>query len=110
MAIPQPMPPANFHPLSRQLLESLAGHEEAGEIVIGGGVALGHYLSCRDTVDLDAWWKGEPRADVLRLIEAVMRSLATLQGFEHRRRSWGETVSLELVRGWFHRVFTGTTG
>lgn len=98
MDSPQPTPPANLHPLSRQLLESLAGHEEAGEIVIGGGVALGHYLSYRDTVDLDAWWKSEPRADVLRFVESVMRTLATRHGFEYRRRSWGETESLELLR------------
>jgi len=47
------------------LLESLTGQSEAAEIVIGGGVALSHYLQYRDTVDLDAWWRAEPRADAL---------------------------------------------
>jgi hypothetical protein len=80
------------------LLESLAGHAEAAEIVIGGGVALGHYLEYRDTVDLDAWWRAEPRADVLAFLEAAMQALASRHGLEYRRRSWGETESLELLR------------
>lgn len=99
MASPQPQPPDNLHPLSRELLESLVGHAEAAEIVIGGGVALSHYLPYRDTVDLDAWWRTEPRADVLTLLESVMQSLAARHGLEYRRRSWSETESLELLQG-----------
>lgn len=99
MATPQPKPPANLHPLSRELLESLAGHPEAAEIVIGGGVALGHYLEYRDTVDLDAWWRKDPRTDALALLEDAMRAIASRHGLEYRRRSWGETESLELLFG-----------
>lgn len=99
MSSPHPKPPGNLHPLSRELLESLAGHAEAAEIVIGGGVALSHYLEYRSTVDLDAWWRAEPRADVLALVEAEMRGIASRHGLEYRRRSWGETESLELLRG-----------
>jgi hypothetical protein len=51
MSSPRPQPPDNLHPFSRELLESLTGHSEAAEIVIGGGVALSHYLQYRDTVD-----------------------------------------------------------
>ena len=65
MSSPRPQPPDNLHPFSRELLESLTGHSEAAEIVIGGGVALSHYLQYRDTVDLDAWWRAEPRAEAL---------------------------------------------
>ena len=97
MATPPPKPPGNLHPLSRELLESLAGHAEGGEIVIGGGVALNHYLEYRPTVDLDAWWRGEPRADVVAFLETAMQTLASRHGFEYRRRSWGETESLELL-------------
>jgi len=99
MSTPQPKPPAAIHPLSRELLESLAGHPEAADIVIGGGVALSHYLEYRDTVDLDAWWRAEPRADVLALLETTMREIAVRHGLGFRRRSWGETESLELLRG-----------
>jgi hypothetical protein len=99
MPSPQPHPPDNLHPLSRQLLESLAGHEVAAEIVIGGGVALSHYLQYRDTVDLDAWWRTEPRPDVLELLESAMQALAARHGLDYRRRSWGETESLELLQG-----------
>lgn len=99
MSRPHPKTPDNLHPLSRELLESLAGHDEAAEIVIGGGVALSHYLEYRDTVDLDAWWRTEPRSDVLAFLEASMQALASRHGLEYRRRSWGETESLELLRG-----------
>lgn len=99
MATLLPKPPGNLHPLSRELLESLAGHAEAAEIVIGGGVALSHYLEYRPTVDLDAWWHGEPRAEVVAFLEAAMQALASRHGFEYRRRSWGETESLELLQG-----------
>jgi len=99
MATPLPKPPGNLHPLSRELLESLAGHAEAAEIVIGGGVALSHYLEYRPTVDLDAWWREEPRADVVAFLEAAMQAIALRHGFAYRRRSWGETESLELLDG-----------
>ena len=99
MSTPLPKPPGNLHPLSRELLESLAGHAEAAEIVIGGGVALSHYLEYRPTVDLDAWWHREPRADVVAFLEAAMQTLASRHGFDYRRRSWGETESLELLQG-----------
>ncbi len=98
MTTPQPTPPERLHPFARALLESLAGHPEAAEIVIGGGVALSHYLEYRDTVDLDAWWKTEPRADVLALLEETMRAIASRSGLGYHRRSWGETESLELLR------------
>ncbi|MGI9177563.1 MAG: nucleotidyl transferase AbiEii/AbiGii toxin family protein [Pirellulales bacterium] len=99
MATPLPQPPGNLHPLSRELLERLAGHAEAAQIVIGGGVALSHYLEYRPTVDLDAWWHREPRADVMAFLEAAMQALASRHGFEYHRRSWGETESLELLQG-----------
>jgi len=93
-----PKPPGNLHPLARELLESLAGHAEGAEIVIGGGVALSHYLEYRPTVDLDAWWRGEPRADVVAFLESAMQALAARHGFGYHRRSWGETESLELLQ------------
>ena len=94
-----PKTPKNLNPLARELLESLAGHAEAAEIVLGGGVALSHYLEYRDTVDVDAWWRVERREEVSRFLERCMMELATRHGLTYRRRSWGETESLELMRG-----------
>ena len=95
----RPKPPQNLNPFSRELLESLAGHAEAAEIVLGGGVALSHYLEYRETVDLDAWWRESPRPEVLAFVEGAMKSLAVRHGLDYRRRTWGETESLELMRG-----------
>ncbi len=95
----RPKPPKNLNPLARELLESLAGHAEAAEIVLGGGVALSHYLEYRDTVDLDAWWRTEPSDAACALVQQCMMELATKHGFTYRRRTWGETESLELLRG-----------
>ena len=95
----RPKPPQNLNPFSRELLESLAGHAEAAEIVIGGGVALSHYLEYRDTVDLDAWWRTTPNPEVLNFIERCMMALAAKHSLDYRRRTWGETESLELLRG-----------
>lgn len=95
----KPVTPKNLNPLARELLESFAGHAEAAEIVLGGGVALSHYLEYRDTVDVDAWWRTEPSEDVLRFVESCMKALAAKHGLDYRRRTWGETESLELLRG-----------
>ncbi len=95
----QPVTPKNLNPLARELLESFAGHAEAAEIVLGGGVALSHYLEYRDTVDLDAWWRTESRPEVMSFIEGCMKSLAAANGLDFRHRTWGETASLELLRG-----------
>lgn len=99
MADRHPNPPKNLNPLARELLESLAGHSEAAEIILGGGVALSHYLEYRDTVDVDAWWRTDPAAAVLVLVERCMTELAARHGFTYRRRTWGETESLEVLRG-----------
>lgn len=98
MQFVQPTTPKNLNPLARELLESFAGHPEAAEIVLGGGVALSHYLEYRDTVDVDAWWRTESRQDVMQFIEGCMKSLAAKRGLDYRRRTWGETESLELLR------------
>lgn len=95
----QPTTPRNLNPLARELLESLAGHPEAAEIVLGGGVALSHYLEYRDTVDVDAWWREQPTAAVFELAERCMTDIAERHGLSYRHRKWGETESLELLRG-----------
>jgi len=85
-----PTPPKNLNPLARELLESLAGHAEAAEIVLGGGVALSHYLEYRDTMDVDAWWRLERREEV------------SITSQEERERA-------ETLRRWYRSVFCATT-
>jgi hypothetical protein len=75
----------------------LANNPAAAEIVLGGGVALSHYLDYRETHDLDAWWASGPNAEIDRLLSEAMRTVAARHGLALTRRTWGETTSLELV-------------
>lgn len=52
MSFPSPTPPASLGTYARGVLDYLAGYEAASDIVIGGGIALAHYLDYRDTFDL----------------------------------------------------------
>lgn len=86
----KPVPPKNLNPFARELLEKMAGHEEAAEIVIGGGVALSHYLEYRDTVDLDSWWRSDPRDRAEAFVEGCLKEMADRHGLSYRRRQWRE--------------------
>lgn len=99
MSFPPPTPPSSLGTYAREVLEYLAGHEAAAEIVIGGGIALAHYLDYRDTFDLDAWWAVSPTAPANALLDEAMQSVAQRHGLACAHRSWGETVSLELIDG-----------
>jgi hypothetical protein len=99
MSQPRPTPPSHLGTHAREVLEFLGGHEAAAEIVIGGGVALAHYIDYRDTFDLDAWWAVAPTEPANALLDEAMQTVATRHGMECVRRSWGETVSLEIVDG-----------
>lgn len=48
-----PVPPKNLNPYARELLERMAGHDEAAEIVIGGGQKVFSFQISRRTVYLD---------------------------------------------------------
>jgi hypothetical protein len=93
----RPTPPANLNPYARELLDALAGHPEAAQIVLGGGVALSHYLEYRTTVDVDAWWRAEANPETRALAGKLMQDLAVRHGLQFRLRSWGETESYELL-------------
>ncbi|MGH8168973.1 MAG: hypothetical protein ACRETJ_00355 [Steroidobacteraceae bacterium] len=84
----EPKPPKSLNSYARELLDALAGHAEAAEIVLGGGVALSHYLEYRGTVDLDAWWRDAVNPEAREKI----------QSSEDRTRA-------AAVRGWFKNVF-----
>lgn len=99
MPSPLPTPPSRLGAFAREVLEFLAGHDEAAEIVIGGGIALAHYIDYRDTFDLDAWWAVSPTGPANKLLDEAMQAVATRHGLTCARRAWGETVSLELLDG-----------
>lgn len=99
MRHPQPHPPANLNPFAGEVLQKLAGRPAAADIVLGGGVALAHYLDYRDTFDLDAWWAAGPTPAARKLLAEVMQAVANAHGLTLATRSWGETTSLELIDG-----------
>lgn len=53
----------------------------------------------RDTFDLDAWWAVSPTGPANALLDESMQAVARRHGLACGRRSWGETVSLELMDG-----------
>ncbi len=97
MTTPRPVTPQSLSAYAREVLELLANNPAAAEIVLGGGVALAHYLDYRETYDLDAWWASGPNAEADRLLSEAMRTVAARHGLALTRRTWGETTSLELV-------------
>ncbi len=94
-----PVPPRRLSGFAREVLELLAGHPSAAEIVIGGGVALAHYLDYRDTFDLDAWWATAASAGATAVMAEAMTEVARRHGLSFTSRSWGETLSFELNDG-----------
>jgi len=94
----RPTPPKNLNPYAQELLDALAGNPEAAQIVLGGGVALSHYLEYRGTVDLDAWWRQQANPATRQLAQRAMGALATKHGLKFQLRNWGDTESYELLR------------
>ena len=94
-----PTVPKNLNPYARELLEAFAGQAAASEIVLGGGVALSHYLEYRGTVDLDAWWRNAVSGETRQLAQKAMEELAGRHGLRFQLRVWGETESYELLDG-----------
>ncbi len=91
-----PKQPERLDPLAREVLEQLCGQEFASEIIIGGGVALQHYLPFRTTVDLDAWWQGSPTEASRNLLLSVMQTVANHRGYDLHLRRFRDTESYEL--------------
>jgi len=89
--------PKHFPELAELCLEAITTHGLGHEISLGGGFALLHYLDYRQTHDIDAWWmpsaSPQERQQVVAVIEAALRSAG-----EVTVRSWGDVVSIELLR------------
>jgi hypothetical protein len=101
-----PQRPLNLHPLTKELLDLLKDHPEASEIVIGGGVALSHYSEHRDTFDLDAWWKSQPKPETIELVRAAMKQIARLHrsAFEEHHRA--DVISFNIKETGGQKVFS----
>jgi hypothetical protein len=85
-------------PLAERVLSLLSGRPEGDQIVLGGYLALQHYLDYRTTHDIDAWWSGRADPAAERIIRQVMRQVAGESQMALRERRFGDTLSLELVR------------
>ncbi len=90
--------PRNLDPLAEKVLDALARHPQAQEIVLGGYFALQHYADYRITHDIDAWWRTTASPAAEQAIEQAVREVAAATGHEVRERRFGETISFEMHR------------
>ena len=97
----QPIKPSTLDPRAERLLEWMGAQPWARCIVLGGGVALKHYLDYRGTKDCDAWWHQDAQAaDRRQIVSEVAGALRALNpGSEIRLREFNEVNSVELFEG-----------
>ncbi len=94
---PEPKTPAEIDPLASEILLRLHRNPAVGEIILGGGFALQHYVNFRPTHDIDAWWASAPTTDAKQAVEDAVKGTAERNGYRFRERSWGETLSYEII-------------
>lgn len=94
-----PQKPQTLDPRAARLLEWMGAQPWARLIVLGGGVALKHYLDYRGTKDCDAWWDSattaEQKSSIVPEISGAMLRLNP--GASLRHDNWGEVNSVSLV-------------
>lgn len=91
----QPQQPAHISPYAKACLNALVKENLAGQISIGGGLGLFHYLDYRPTHDVDAWWTTSLTEEQKNLVSKTL--VTSLSSFGSVRvRKWGEVVSVEL--------------
>ena len=94
----KPRRPQHMPPYAEQCLEALVSNGLGDRVSLGGAFGLLHYLDYRRTHDVDAWWESAAtQEERTRVVEAIQTALET--DGEVRIRSWGEVVSIELMRG-----------
>jgi hypothetical protein len=98
MTLP-PVKPANLDPRAARLLGWMGEQPWANHIVLGGALALNHYVEYRTSHDCDAWWAGTATTpDRERILSAVAEALAGQNpGLETMRESWGDVGSVKLL-------------
>jgi hypothetical protein len=90
--------PRQLDPLAERVLSLLSGRPEGHQIVLGGYLALQHYLDYRTTHDIDAWWNARADSAAEKVIRQVMQQVAEEVQMTLRERRFGDTLSLELVQ------------
>jgi len=90
--------PTQIQLLASRVLDALAGKPEASEIVLGGYLALQHFVDYRKTNDIDAWWRTRATKAAEAAIREAMGQVASSEGYELRERRFGDTLSFELCR------------
>lgn len=93
----QPRKPTTLPTYTEEILTRLAKRPEAAELVLGGHLALKHYLDYRQTHDIDAWWRRARSPQAESQIRTVMTGLADRHGLQLAMRAFGEVSSFELV-------------
>lgn len=92
-----PRRPLSLPKLAEDILESVAKSDGAAEVVLGGGIALKHYVDFRATYDIDAWWKRERDTRALEQIKVAVEEVAAHNNLSLSYRQFGTTDSLELI-------------
>jgi len=98
----EPTRPPGLDPLAVEILEQLRAYPEANDVVLGGHLALKHYLDYRTTHDIDAWWAQESTTDSQRLalerLREIVRSVAADRRLTFTERVTRSMTSLEMQR------------
>ena len=90
--------PRRLDPLAERVLSLLSARPEGDQIVLGGYLALQHYLDYRTTHDIDAWWSTRADSAAEKAIRQVMQQVAGEAQMALRERRFGDTLSFELVQ------------
>ena len=79
-------------------LEAVARLNLGDKLSLGGAFGLLHYHDYRPTDDIDAWWEPSATEGARQQVVGAIREALETVG-KVRTRSWGDVVSVELVRG-----------
>ncbi len=94
----EPSRPRHTPEYAELCLGAVTRSDLGDRISIGGAFGLLHYHDYRPTDDVDAWWEAAATEDDRqRVIDAIHDALQTVGAV--RIRTWGDVVSIELVRG-----------
>lgn len=97
-----PTRPPGLDPLAVEILERLREWPEANDVVLGGHLALKHYLDYRTTHDIDAWWAQEStltsQRTALERLRDIVKTVAAERGLTFAERVTRSMTSLEMQR------------
>ncbi len=94
----EPVRPRHTPEYAELCLEAVTRGGLGDRISIGGAFGLLHYHDYRPTDDVDAWWEASATEEERQqVVDAILDALETVGAV--RIRTWGDVVSIELVRG-----------